>query len=220
MSSEQFENNEDDLSTLLTSLTSRVETRLTRLVGEERKSAVRECEREIDEAEALIKEMREEASVAPPQYRSQMMSKVRKSEQEISAIKRSLSKYSQSAARDSLLSGGAAGRNASLETQQRSLLLQGTQALSRGSESLARTQQIAAETDAIGNDILEDLTEQREQLTRVQTRVHETDATLKRSAKTIRTMGRRVVTNKLILVVIIILEIAILAGVVYWKFFS
>ena len=119
-----------------------------------------------------------------------------------------------------MLGGGAAGRNASLETQQRSLLLQGTQALSRGSESLARTQQIAAETDAIGNDILEDLTEQREQLTRVQTRVHETDATLKRSAKTIRTMGRRVVTNKLILVVIIILEIAILAGVVYWKFFS
>ena len=76
MSSEQFENNEDDLATLLTGLTSRVETRLPRLVGEERKSTVRECEREIDEAEALVKEMREEASVAPPQYRSQMMSKV------------------------------------------------------------------------------------------------------------------------------------------------
>ena len=76
MSSEQFENNEDDLATLLTSLTSRVDARLPRLVGEERKSAVRECEREIDEAEALVKEMREEASVAPPQFRSQMMTKV------------------------------------------------------------------------------------------------------------------------------------------------
>ena len=76
MSSEQFENNEDDLKTLLTSLNSRVDSRLPRLFGEERKSAVRECEREIDEAEALAKEMREEAVVAPPQYRGQMMSKV------------------------------------------------------------------------------------------------------------------------------------------------
>lgn len=220
MSSEQFENNEDDLKTLFTSLNSSVDSRLPRLAGEERKAAVRECEREIDEAEALVKEMREEATVAPPQYRAQMMTKARKGEQEISVIKRNLSKYSQTANRDSLLTGGAAGRTASLETQQRSFLVQGTQALSRGSDSLARTQQIAAETDAIGNDILEDLTDQREQLTRVQTRVHETGATLKRSAKTIRTMGRRVVTNKLILVVIIIIEIAILAGVVYWKFFT
>ena len=75
-SSEQFENNEDDLKTLLTSLASRVETRLARLAGEDRKSAVREGEREIDEAQALVKEMREEAAVAPPQYRSQMMTKV------------------------------------------------------------------------------------------------------------------------------------------------
>ena len=75
---------------------------------------------------------------------------VRRNEQEISAIKRNLTKYSQTAARDSLM-GGAAGRTASLETQQRSLLVQGTQALSRGSDSLARTHQIAAETDTIGS---------------------------------------------------------------------
>ena len=77
MSSEQFENNEDDLKTLVTSLNSRVDSRLPRLAGEERKAAVRDCEREIDEAEALVKEMREEATVAPPQYRGQMMTKVR-----------------------------------------------------------------------------------------------------------------------------------------------
>ena len=76
MSSEQFENNEDDLKTLFTSLNSSVDSRLPRLAGEERKAAVRECEREIDEAEALVKEMREEATVAPPQYRAQMMTKV------------------------------------------------------------------------------------------------------------------------------------------------
>ncbi|KTF79669.1 hypothetical protein cypCar_00034979 [Cyprinus carpio] len=46
-----------------------------------------------------------------------------------------------------------------------------------------------------------------------------TGENLSRSRKILRAMSRRLVTNKLLLSVIIIMELAILAGVVYLKFF-
>ena len=47
----------------------------------------------------------------------------------------------------------------------------GIQSLNRTSESIARSQQIASETDAIGTDIIEDLSRQRDVLDRTKGRV-------------------------------------------------
>lgn len=54
---------------------------------------------------------------------------------------------------------------------QRALLIQGTASLNNASASIERSQRIAAETDHIGNDIIEELGEQREQLDRTRDRV-------------------------------------------------
>uniref|UniRef100_A0A3P8SDN5 Vesicle transport through interaction with t-SNAREs 1B n=1 Tax=Amphiprion percula TaxID=161767 RepID=A0A3P8SDN5_AMPPE len=102
---------------------------------------------------------------------------------------------------------------------QRALLLQGTDALNNASQSIERSQRIAAETEQIGTDIIEELGEQREQLDRTRNRLVNTGENLSRSRKILRAMSRRLVTNKLLLAVIILMELAILGAVVYLKFF-
>lgn len=58
-----------------------------------------------------------------------------------------------------------------IEASNRHKLMSGIQSLTRTSESIARSQQIASETDAIGTDIIEDLSRQRDVLDRTKGRV-------------------------------------------------
>uniref|UniRef100_A0A668W4G1 t-SNARE coiled-coil homology domain-containing protein n=1 Tax=Oreochromis aureus TaxID=47969 RepID=A0A668W4G1_OREAU len=102
---------------------------------------------------------------------------------------------------------------------QRALLLEGTDALNNASQSIERSQRIAAETEQIGTDIIEELGEQREQLDRTRNRLANTGENLSRSRKILRAMSRRLVTNKLLLGIIILMELAILGAVIYLKFF-
>uniref|UniRef100_A0A8D3ACD5 Vesicle transport through interaction with t-SNAREs 1B n=1 Tax=Scophthalmus maximus TaxID=52904 RepID=A0A8D3ACD5_SCOMX len=102
---------------------------------------------------------------------------------------------------------------------QRSLLLQGTESLNNASQSIERSQRIASETERIGTDVIEELGEQREQLDRARNRLVNTGENLSRSRKILRAMSRRLMTNKLLLSVIILMELAILGAVIYLKFF-
>uniref|UniRef100_H2SE22 Vesicle transport through interaction with t-SNAREs 1B n=1 Tax=Takifugu rubripes TaxID=31033 RepID=H2SE22_TAKRU len=105
------------------------------------------------------------------------------------------------------------------QQSQRALLLQGSESLNTASQSIERSQRIATETEQIGNDIIEELGGQREQLDRTRDRLVNTGENLSRSRKILRSMSRRLVTNKLLLAVIIVMELAILGAVVYLKFF-
>nr|KAF6503431.1 vesicle transport through interaction with t-SNAREs 1B [Molossus molossus] len=102
---------------------------------------------------------------------------------------------------------------------QRVLLLQGTDSLNRATQSIERSHRIAAETDQIGSEIIEELGEQRDQLERTKNRLVNTSENLSKSRKILRSMSRKVTTNKLLLSIVILLEIAILGALVYYKFF-
>ncbi|XP_010786495.1 vesicle transport through interaction with t-SNAREs homolog 1B-like, partial [Notothenia coriiceps] len=102
---------------------------------------------------------------------------------------------------------------------QRALLLQGTDSLTNASQSIERTLRIAAETDQVGTDVIEELGGQREQLDRARNKLVNTGENLSKSRKILRALSRRLMTNKLLLGVIIIMELAILAAAVYLKFF-
>jgi vesicle transport through interaction with t-SNAREs protein 1 len=90
--------------------------------------------------------------------------------------------------------------------------------LERTGESLARAQQVAVETDAVGEGIIGDLGAQRETLERTRTRLVETDVELGRSRRVLRKMYLNVLTNKIALIIIIVIEVCILGGLLYWKF--
>ncbi|ELK33183.1 Vesicle transport through interaction with t-SNAREs like protein 1B [Myotis davidii] len=101
---------------------------------------------------------------------------------------------------------------------QRVLLLQGTDSLNRAAQRIERSHRIATETDQIGSEIVQELGQQRDQLERTKNRLVNTNENLSKSRKILRSMSRKVTTSKLLLCVVIFLEIAILGGLVYYKF--
>ncbi|PVD26316.1 hypothetical protein C0Q70_13987 [Pomacea canaliculata] len=217
MSSEKFESIEDDLRSVLKDIKSK-EEKLTGYTGEEKKNAVRQIERRLEEAALLLQEMETEAKVAPVNYRTHLMGKLRQYQSDIEQISRSVKREGASGLRGADNYGF--NREEKLDASNRGKLLQGHQSLQRTSESIARSHQIAAETDEIATEIIDELGQQRETLLRTKDKLVETDSNLSRSRVILKTMARRVMTNKLILAVIILVELAILGGLVYWKFFS
>ncbi|TMW52985.1 hypothetical protein DOY81_001933, partial [Sarcophaga bullata] len=90
--------------------------------------------------------------------------------------------------------------------------------LQRTGESLQRSNQIAFETEQIGTEVLSELSEQRESLLRSTRRLENADDDLSQSRSIIRKLQREVLYNKLILILIIVFELAILVGLILIKF--
>ncbi|XP_030806477.1 vesicle transport through interaction with t-SNAREs homolog 1B [Camarhynchus parvulus] len=201
-----------------------VPERLRGSAAEEKKKLVREFDEKQREANETLREMEEELKYAPVPFRNQMMSKIRAYRRDLSMFQREMRSTDLGLGRgnqgDTKYGIFATENEQSTNLQsQRVLLLQGTDSLNRASESIERSHRIAAETDQIGTDIIEELGEQREQLERTKSRLVNTSENLSKSRKVLRSMSRRITTNKLLLSIIIILELAILGGVVYYKFF-
>ncbi|CAB0030063.1 unnamed protein product [Trichogramma brassicae] len=93
-----------------------------------------------------------------------------------------------------------------IEAGHRHILMESRAAVERGNQSVAKSQAI--------------LGEQRETLMRAKNRLINTDQELAKSRKIINTMKRRVLTNKFVLILIIIFEVVILGLTVYIKFFK
>jgi vesicle transport through interaction with t-SNAREs protein 1 len=107
----------------------------------------------------------------------------------------------------------------SWEDETRRTVLEGRAILERTAESLARSQNTAAETERVGEEVVSELSAQRETLLRSRQRLEDTDQELSRTHVLLRKMKLHVLTNKIILIVIILLEICILAAVCYIRFF-
>ncbi|XP_055878249.1 vesicle transport through interaction with t-SNAREs homolog 1B-like [Biomphalaria glabrata] len=217
MSSEKFESLEDDLNLLIDNLKS-CERNLSNSSGEERKSLLRKVEKKLEEANLTLHELESEAKLAPVNYRTQMLGKIRHYRNDIEHYSR-IMKRGYNAGAGGVDNSGF-DREERLESSNRAKLLQGHQSLQRATESIARSHQIAAETDQIGVEIIDELGQQRETLVKTRDRLTETDANLVKSRQILKGMLRRMMTDKMILGVFILIELACLGGVIYWKFFS
>lgn len=106
------------------------------------------------------------------------------------------------------------------EAEQRQTLLDSRASLDRAAQSVARSQVVAAETEQIGREVINELGGQRETLLRAKRRLSETDHELDSSRRVLRLITRGVLTNKIALILIIVLEIIILGLTIYLKFFA
>lgn len=70
----------------------------------------------------------------------------------------------------------------------------------------------------VGSEILDDLSVQREALERTRSRMEDTGEDLQRSRGVLRRLRFTILQNKFVLVAIIIVEILVLAYIVYLKF--
>jgi len=226
MSSEEFEDAEEEFTSYFNELQNLINNRLNKLQGEARKKELRNAEKLYEDADLQLSQMVDEAQKAPGAFRTQLMGKTRTYRADLTRIKRELVKISSASAIASSSSGGL--REDLLETssqnkfqvEQRNKMIEGLESLNRGSQSVGRSQRIAAETDEVGVQIIGDLDDQRESLIRTKDKLKETETNLGKSRRILNSMAIRVATNKLLLAIIIVMELAILGGVVYLKFFN
>lgn len=103
------------------------------------------------------------------------------------------------------------------DQHNRRVALEGRQILERTSASLARSNQVAIDTENVGTEVITELDEQRESLLRSQRRLNDANADLTMSNALLRAMKRNLFYNKMILIMIIVLEACCLAGLVFMK---
>ncbi|CAL7939358.1 unnamed protein product [Xylocopa violacea] len=105
------------------------------------------------------------------------------------------------------------------EQEHRQTLLEGNAVLERSSQSIVRSQAVAVESEQIGTEVISELSGQRERLLHAKRRLSQTDEELDKTRRILNVMRRRVLMNKFVLILIILLEVAILGITVYLKFF-
>ncbi|XP_027208401.1 vesicle transport through interaction with t-SNAREs homolog 1B [Penaeus vannamei] len=220
MSSHKFELLDEEVEALLDQVADKLEFAIGRCKSqEERKRILSEIERSLNDASGSLLEMDIEARKAPAEFRGTMANKVQRYQNEVTRYQGRLEqeRSSQMAMRAALFSNSDSNDN--FDNEMRRQVQQGTAILERTSASIARSTAIAVETERVGTDVLGELGTQRETLTRTRDRLIDTDAELSRSKRIIRSMSRNVLYNKILLILIIILECCILGAVIYWKFF-
>ncbi|XP_017141966.2 vesicle transport through interaction with t-SNAREs homolog 1B [Drosophila miranda] len=104
------------------------------------------------------------------------------------------------------------------EQRQQQLAANTYDILQRTGDSIQRSNQIAIDTENMGAEVLGELGEQRESLLRTTRRLEDADQDLSKSRVIIRKLGREVLYNKIILILIIVLELGILIGLLVLKF--
>ncbi|KAL6063507.1 Vesicle transport through interaction with t-SNAREs 1B [Balamuthia mandrillaris] len=124
--------------------------------------------------------------------------------------------------------GGLSGRNTgndflddddleAVTVAQRQRLLQGTDRLGDQGDRLQRAHMIALQNEEIGVEIHGSLLEQRETLERARDKTRAVNDNITQSRKIMQAMSRRVITNKLVLVFIIVILLASIMLIVYLK---
>uniref|UniRef100_T1JB09 Vesicle transport v-SNARE N-terminal domain-containing protein n=1 Tax=Strigamia maritima TaxID=126957 RepID=T1JB09_STRMM len=221
MSSEKFEGLEDDFKAICTDADKKINERLGRSRGEEKKKLQREIQKQVEKAEVLFDELEAEVRLAPQPFRNEMSYRVRRYKENLSQLRVKLKNSYSVLSPDP--QDGYEGTNPffdGADAHNRGILLQTNTVLGRTSDRITRSHVIAAETDEIGQNIITDLGEQRESLLRTKDRLEETDQTLSRSRRILNAMSRSMLGNKVILIVVILVEIGIFSGVLYMRFFK
>jgi len=214
-----FENYEEELVEQLNAIRTRI-TQFARLELAKRRDESIAIQQLIQDAEEQLSRLHLAArSVQEPQ-RSTLTSKAKEYDTQIKTIKKDLKKAEASSEREDLMSGFSDDSVLSTSDDQRQRLLETTRRLDGHSALLEEARNDVVRTISTGADILTNLNDQEEKLKRISNRTDNINSTLNKGKQLMRSMARRVVTNKLIMALIVLVILGIIALVIYFKWFA
>ncbi|RKP11225.1 t-SNARE [Piptocephalis cylindrospora] len=217
--SELFDNYQQEFSLLVGSLGDKVRSQIPNQIGDPRKATIRAAERELEEADEIIGQMEMEILNLSPSLKAQLQPRLRGHSADLEALRRELKRLiargDGKGNRDELLARTDVD---SLSHDQRDRLLGGTQRLQDSSRRLEESNRLALDTETLGIGILGDLRAQREQIQHTRSTLQEADSYVDRAQRTLKGMARRMVTNRLISIAIILVLVALIILVFYAKF--
>jgi len=221
-----FNNYEQDFQQIIASIREKVEGNSKSEGVEQRKTALRRVEMELDEADEMVSQMEIELQGMPQSIKPQYQARIKTAKTDLTRFKK-LSKELHAQLTRSDLMGGAGGRpigpssaDDPYGTSDRTRLLAGTALLEDGTKRLQDSQRIALETEEQGADILSNLRRQREQIENTRDTLHTADNSIDRASGTLKKMIRRMYKQRFITGAIITVLILLILIIVYEKVFA
>jgi vesicle transport through interaction with t-SNAREs protein 1 len=221
-----FSNYEQDFQQIITSIRGKLEGDPMAEGVEQRKTALRRVEMELDEADEMVSQMEIEVQGMPQSIKPQYQARIKSAKAELTRHKK-LSKDLHAQLTRSDLLGGVGGRpigpssaDDPYGSSDRTRLLAGTSLLEDGTRRLQDSQRIALETEEQGADILSNLRRQREQIENSRDTLYSADASIDRASGTLKKMVRRMYKQRIITAAIIAVLILLILIIVYEKVFA
>jgi len=221
-----FNNYEQDFQQIIASIRDKVEGNSNSEGVEQRKTALRRVEMELDEADEMVSQMEIELQGMPQSIKPQYQARIKSAKAELSRFKKLSKELHAQLSRSDLL-GGVGGRpigpssaDDPYGTSDRTRLLAGTALLEDGTRRLQDSQRIALETEEQGADILSNLRRQREQIENTRDTLYTADTSIDRASGTLKKMIQRMYKQRFITGAIIVVLVLLILIIVYEKVFA
>ncbi|XP_074648177.1 vesicle transport through interaction with t-SNAREs homolog 1A-like isoform X1 [Tubulanus polymorphus] len=213
-----MESYEQQFANLTAEITSKT-VRIPNLTGAEKQTLSSNVEKLLDETRELLEQMDLEVLDLQPKDRNKYQTRLKSYRTELSKLEKAL-KQSRIAFSDEIQSRDELFGDDSYSTSadQKTRLLENSERMERGSKRLEEGYRIALETEQLGATILEDLSTQRESIQRSRDRLRETDSTLGRSSRILTGMMKRIIQNRLLLVIVGFIIVIVVIVALYFVF--
>jgi len=211
MSDDTFRTFEEEFSSLSSSLQRKLDSIAEQDDQASRSNLITEAEADIDDCNNRISNIEIEIRQYP-------MNLKRKVEARLKELKARFNEQVSELGR--LKDSRPKSQNSSRNKDQRNRLLGVQEEMNQTDDSLDNTTRVIEETAHSGALTANQLYDQREALIRANENLKATDGILTNSRKLLIRMRRRIVTNKLISCLIILVEMAVIALIVYLKYYN
>ncbi|QPG76941.1 hypothetical protein FOA43_004335 [Brettanomyces nanus] len=181
---------------------------------DQRVELMRDVEKSLDDCYELIESMSLEVQQLSTHERAPFNAKIRTYKQDTDRLNSTLKSLMDDEDKRQLFGDSAEGENYS----QRQTLLNTNESIDRSTKQLNDATRTAVETETVGSSIMDTLRSQRDQITNARDTLGEADNYVDRSLRTLKTMTRRLATNKIITYGIIAVLILLILLVLYSKF--
>jgi len=171
--------------------------------GKNKHQLVKEIDAEFDTAQDTIDQM---SMVAKSTYGGQALTtKVNNFLEQMAKLRKETERF---------------GKTSALHDKQRGQIMAGKAVVDQSSQRLNDTHRIALETEEIGSGALNRLVTDREKVVGALEEMEVVDGKVERTRTILTSMGRGIVTNKIILVFIILILIAAIGIITYVKWIA
>ena len=177
-----------------------------------------EASRQQREAEAALRKLETEIKGSGPGARRALSDQLATLKSALSKAKADVQKANDDAGRGELL--GRAGKQKQIEADAMGRMAATADKAASGSAKLAQANQVLAETSDIGVSVIDTMQQQRESLLRSTAKVGNVNSLADTARGVMRMMQARAITNKALLIFVVVVLLGLIGVVAYFAFFA
>lgn len=180
------------------------------------KQANSEVQRVLKEADRNVRALENEARASAPSQRRALQDVITELKSDLNAVRARIQKANDASSRADLMTGKQKQDRAETETRDRMVAAADTAVRSTG--KLAQAQNLLEESQDIGINVIDTMQQQRETMIRSTDKTRDVNTLTKTARGILRGIQAKAITNKLILVIAILVILGCIGVVVYFGY--